>query len=558
MPVRSDGIEVARPDIGEQGAGGHSVRGDSVRGDSVRGHSIGRQLSAVVSAVERLISGRSETVVIAAVLVGFLVLRTLFHTVVNIAVSIDSDTSEASQWASHFAFGYKHPPLTAWVFSLWFSVFPRADFAVYLLCSVVVTAALALAWRVARDHLDMNRALIGVLALTLVPLYTFLSPTLDANAVMMPFWAATVLFYLRARQRHGVADAALAGVFAALTFLGKYWAIFLLAGMVVASVTGAGAAKFWRSPAPWVMAACAAVVVAPHLHWYLTMRGGDTYAFVTQVVLTHDTFGTALARSAGYLAGSAAYVSVPLVCVAALWPGRAAIADIVWPRDPVRRQALVLLVVPLVLPAVVNLVFPQRLTSLWTMPNWPLLPIVLFGSPLVTGIDTRAAARVVIFALAVPLGAAAVSPVRAFVKMQAKAARIEDDRAYYRPVAAAAEDLGGPVRTLWGTGRIVEGLPFYLPDAHLLGPGLLQPGDFDDPRNRAEISANGVVIVCSLDDAACLASGAAIARAAGGTERTRDLTVTPGFLGFAGPPSRYRIIAVPAQVPGGGASTPPR
>lgn len=528
MSIGSRGVEFPGLEIGRQG--------------------IGRKLSRVVSAAERLIAGRSEAVVVAGVLVGFLVLRTLFHTVVNIAVSIDSDTSEASMWAQHFAFGYKHPPLTAWVFRLWFSVFPRADVAVYLLCSVVVTASLALAWRVARDHLDMNRALVGVLALTMVPLYTFLSPTLDANAVTMPFWAAAVLFYLRARNGHRPADAALAGVFAALTFLGKYWAVYLLAGMAAASVTGSGTARFWRSPAPWVMAASAVVVVAPHLHWYLT-GGGEAYAFVTQVVFTHDSFTAALARSAGYLAGAAAYVSIPLVCVAALGPGRAALADIVWPRDPVRRQALVLLVVPLVLPAVVNLVFPQRLTSLWTMPNWALLPLVLFGSPLLAGIDTRAAARVLILALAVPLGAAAVSPARALVKLQAKVTRVDDDRAYYRPVAAAVKDLAGPVRSLWGSGQIVIGLPFYLPDAQLMRTGFLAPADLEDPRNRAAISANGIVIVCSLDDAACLASGAGAAGAAGGA-RTRDLTVTPTLLGVAGPPSRYRIIAVPPAAPG--------
>ncbi len=497
---------------------------------------ISRQASRLVSAVERFVAARSERALIIVGLAGFFVLRTLFHIVSNIAVSVNRDTSEAAEWAQHFAFGYKHPPLTAWIFSLWFSVFPRSDFAVYLLSGVLVTCALAVTWRLLRDHLDMNRAMVGLAALVLVPFYVFLSPVLDANTVMMPFWPAALLFYLRAHRGHGLGDAALAGAFAGLTFLGKYWAIWLLAGMAAASVTGAGTMKFWRSPVPWVMGASAAAVVAPHLHWYLTTHGGANYAFVTRGALIEESFVGALATSGRYLAGSVAYVCVPLMFLAALRPDRAALADIVWPRDAVRRQALVLLAVPLLLPPLVNLVLPQRLTPLWTIPDWPLLPVILFGSPLITGIDMRAVARVLVVALAVLLGAVAASPVTACIKMQRKFA--DDDRAYFEPVAAAVEEFGRPVRSLWGSRRIVKGLLFYIPEAVDLHTAPAVAGI------PAEARASGVVIVCSLDDAPCLAAGAAFAAGRG---RTKDITVTRTLFGFAAPPLSYRIIVVPPQ-----------
>jgi 4-amino-4-deoxy-L-arabinose transferase-like glycosyltransferase len=495
--------------------------------------------SRLVSAAERFVAAKGESVAIISALASFLALWTLYHTVSNISVSTDSDTSEVSVWAQHFAFGYKHPPLTAWIFSLWFSMFTRSDFAVHLLAGVIVTSTLAITWRLERDHLDMNRAVIGLAALMLVPFYTFMAATLDANTVMMPFWAAALLFYLRARKTHGNLDAALAGAFAGLAFLGKYWAIWLVAGMAVASLTGAGTRKFWRSPAPYVMAASAAIVVAPHVYWYVAVRGGDNYAFLTQDVLIAESFVETLARSGRYLEGSAAYVAVPLVFLAALLPNRAALADIVWPRDAARRQAVLLLAVPLVLPALVNLLFPQRLSPVWTFPNWPLLPVVLYGSPLITRIDARAAARAAIIALLVSVGAVAVAPVRAVVKLQAKASNVEDDRAYYAQVAAAAEGLAGqPLRMVGGSWRIVRGLSFYLPEARILR------SDPADARHRAEVGAKGIVIVCSLDDAPCLASGAAFAAA---QSRAADITVTRTFLGFASPPSRYRIIVVPAQ-----------
>jgi hypothetical protein len=526
-----------------------------------------RRGSRLVSAVERLVTAaaKHETAVIAAILACFLVLWTLYHTISAIAISADPDTSEVSAWARHFSFGYKHPPLTAWIFSLWFSVFPRSEFAVYLLAGAIVTTALAVAWRLMRDHLDINRAIVGLASLMLVPLYTFRAATLDANTVMMPFWAAALLFYLRARNGRGSRDAALAGAFAGLAFLGKYWAVWLVAGMAAASVSGAGRKTFWRSPAPYVMAASAAIVVAPHLHWYLTANGGDNYAFMTQDVLIADTFAEALARSGRYVAGSIAYAAAPLVFLAALLPGRAALADIVWPRDPARQQALVLLIVPLVLPAVANALFPQRLTALWTFPDWPLLPVVLFGSPLMAAIDARAAARSLIVALALAAGAVAYAPVRAHDKLQALSADAENHRAYYAQVAAAVEDLApevgqggaqdlasqpprmaggritrGSIGGGWivgGSWPIIRGLSFYLPQAHILR------SDPADAGLRAEISANGIAIVCTDGDASCLASAATFAAAG---SRTADITVTPTFLGFAGPPARYHITVVAA------------
>ena len=131
----------------------------------------------------------------------------------------------------------------------------------------------------------------------------------------------------------------LAGAFASFAMLGKYWAVYLFAGMAVASLTGAGARRFWRSPAPYLMAAGAAVVIAPHLYWYVMQAGGTNYAFVRDSVMTDDTFATALGKSVYYLLGVIAYAAGPLLLLALLRPARAALADIAWPADEMRRQA---------------------------------------------------------------------------------------------------------------------------------------------------------------------------------------------------------------------------
>jgi 4-amino-4-deoxy-L-arabinose transferase-like glycosyltransferase len=485
-------------------------------------------------AAARFLTRKAEGAVVAWALAAFFLLWTLYHTVSNAAVDTDADTSEVSLWAQNFAFGHKHPPLTAWLFRSWFALFPRTDWAVHLVAVTVVTAALAITWRLLRDHLDRNRALLGLTALTLVPLYTFLAPTLDANSVLMPFWPAALLFYLRARRGLGVVDAFLAGAFAGLAFLGKYWTVYLIAGMAAASLVGAGTKRFWRSPAPYLMALGAALVVAPHLYWFVTQRGGETDGFLSGV-MNADSFAASLARSGNYLLGAAAYVCVPLLILASLRPSKAALAELCWPADPMRRQALVLLAVPLLLPALTNLIVPQRLTALWTFPNWPLLPIVLFSSPLLA-VETQAVARAGLTALAVAVGAVVASPVRAYVKLVTQAQANEPYRAHYAGVAKATERLAGhPVETFWGSPAITMGLPYYMPKAHLLRAEPLSA------MGRAERGTDELVIICLTEDARCQAQGAALAHA------ENPLTLTRTYFGFFGPPATFQIVVVPAK-----------
>ena len=400
-----------------------------------------------VRAAERFVAENREGTVIVLALAGFLVLWTIYDAVSFASVDQHSDISELWGWAQNFGFGVKHPPLQAWVFGLWFAVFPRADWATYLLAVTTATVTLAITWRLLRDHLDGNRALIGLTALFLVPLYTLRGATLDANTVIMPFWAAALLFYLRARRGFGVFDAVLTGAFVGLAFLGKYWTAYLVAGMAAASLAGNGARRFWRSPAPYLMAAGAAIVIGPHLLGLMIDGGGATYNFVREGVMNADSFGTALVKSGYYLLGAAAYVAIPLIFLAALRPDRAALADIAWPADPDRQQALLLFAVPLVLPALVNLALPHRLTPIWTYPNWALLPVVLYGSPLIN-VDARAGARACLVALAVSLAFVGASPLVAYWRLDHFA---NPHQTHYRQVAEAVERFAGPPpELLWG------------------------------------------------------------------------------------------------------------
>ena len=57
---------------------------------------------------------------------------------------------------------------------------------------------------------------------------------------MMPFWAAALLFYLRARRSLSAWTPCSRERAPSLVLLGKYWGVYLFAGMAVASFVGAG------------------------------------------------------------------------------------------------------------------------------------------------------------------------------------------------------------------------------------------------------------------------------------------------------------------------------
>jgi 4-amino-4-deoxy-L-arabinose transferase-like glycosyltransferase len=482
---------------------------------------------------ERFVAENAEATIVLTALAAFVATWMLFDVVSLASVDVHPDFSEASVWAQKFAFGYKHPPLTAWLFAAWFALFPRQDWAADLLNVTVVTIGLAVTWRLLRDHLDKYRALLGLIALVLIPLYDIKTAILNANTVMIPFWAAALLFYLRARRGLRAFDAFLAGAFAGLTVLGKYWALFLIAGMAVAAVVGPGARRFWRSPAPYVMAAGAALVSAPHVWWFVTERGGTSYAFMRDTVVLSQSFGEALLRSLRYLVNSAAYAIVPIIVLAALRPTRIALADMLWPADDDRRQALLLLAVPLLLPALVNLILPYRLTADWTYPNWALLPVVFYAARGIM-VDEGVVARAGLVAFAVALAALIVSPVVAYARLM----RSQDQyRAHFRQVAEMASKLtDAPVQLLWGSPEIIAGLPFYLPGARPLS------ADPMSDEGRATTRSYGLLVVCLSGDAACQKVGAALTNAGA---RTTSATLTRSFLGFSGQPMNFQITVLP-------------
>jgi 4-amino-4-deoxy-L-arabinose transferase-like glycosyltransferase len=446
-----------------------------------------------------------------------------------------------------------HPPLAAWLVRGWFSLFPLADWAFYLLAITFASLALWLAWRLFARFLDPQKRVVALALLTLIPFFNFHVLKFDHNAVLMPLWPLATLCFLRSFETRSAPWAALAGAAAALAMLGKYWSIVLLAGLGLAALVDPRRGSYFRSAAPWITVAVGAVVLAPHVAW-LVVHDFVPFAYVRDA---HERdFLATLKSVGGYLGGAAGYAALPvLLALAASRPSGAALADMLDPRSPGRRFAAAAFWVPLLLPCLVALATGLEVNSTWTGAGWTLLPVVLLASPLIVISRQAMLASVAFAALLPPLRAAA-----------APAIAIAAHRAGVPPPAAHGQLLAErlqhewrqvtdrPLRLVGGELDLAYTAAFYLPDHPVAYPtGMPHLAPWVDP---TRIARDGISLVCySRDDnlggRTCVHHGMiedfeAMAARAPGSRRV-EVEITRSYLGIAGEPVRYLIFSVPPQ-----------
>jgi len=481
---------------------------------------------------------------LTAALIGYAAVWTLYGVIAKSSQDVHYDMAEQHALSQQLAFGHdKHPPFAAAVVRAWFALFPRTDWAYYLLAVATATMALWIAWRISARFLDGEKRVLGLALLTLVPFFNFHALKFNQNTVLMPLWAATTLWFLRSFETRRLLDAALAGAAAAAAMYGKYWSVFLVTGLGIAAVADPRRTAYFRSPAPWVTVVVGALVLAPHAAWLIS----NEFAPFSYASAVHraPSMTTVLPSVLSYLAGSFGYVAVPvLIALLAMRPSRAAAADMIHPATLERRLAAAAFWATLLVPIVIAIAGKFHLTSLWTMSAWSLLPVMLLSSPMVA-ISHRHAVRVVAFAVLFPLIALALAP----------AIAIAVHRIGVAPAAAHSSLLAPSVERLWretsdrplrlfsSYNDLNYGVAFYLPSRPLAVNALngVPQRDLD-----ARIARDGIVLVCPVHAEACIIR--ANARASRGPAGKRlEVEVARRFLGGAGRPARYLIVAVPPE-----------
>jgi 4-amino-4-deoxy-L-arabinose transferase-like glycosyltransferase len=490
-------------------------------------------------------------------LTGYAATWTLYASIAKSSQDLHPDMAELISWSRDLSFGHvKHPPLAAWLVRLWFSVFPLTDLSYYLLAMLMPAIALWIVWHLSADYLEIEKRVAGVALLMLVPFYNFHALKFNVNTVLLPTWAATTFCFLRSYKTCSMPYSALAGIGAATSVLGKHWSVFLIAGLVLASFLDSRRSIYFRSAAPWITVIAGFTLLGPHLVWLYQ------YDFVPfeYAIGKHVTrsFADATVEAFSYLAGSAAYAAAPILFVLAIArPNRATIGDMVWPLDTERRLAVVAFWGPLLLPIIGALAGGIKLTSLWSMPAWTLLPVVLMSSPAVKvhPINLRlilavAIAEPVVMLIAAPVIAvgihlAGVTPPAAHGRLLAAETERYWQQATSQPlrfvgcsaaneVIAYAADQPNSLPSYSFRGHVADAV---YADAYWFPPGKAWS-------SAAQLAQSGMALVCLANEPDWVqAAGAQAVR--NPESRRIDLEIARNFLGIPGVPQRYVIFIIP-------------
>jgi 4-amino-4-deoxy-L-arabinose transferase-like glycosyltransferase len=475
-------------------------------------------------------------------LTGYAAVWTAYAVIAKGSQDIHFDMGELVSWSREVGFGTpKHPPLGAWLVGAWFSVFPREDWAYYLFAVILATLSLWIAWRASARYLPPDKRVVGIALLTLVPFYNFHALKFNANTVLIPCWAATTWWFLRSLETRRAGWAMLTGIGAAASMLGKYWSVFLLAGLGLAALTDARRVAYFRSPAPWLTIAVGVLLVAPHVAWVVAH---NFEPFRYAVGIHEATLASAAKSSLTFLAGTVAYVVAPIALVLlAARPTLSAIGDALWPAEPERRTIIVAFAAPLFLAAIAAMLLRVEITPLWSMSAMTLLPVVLLSSPLMT-LPRAAALRLLALAVGFPLAMVAVAPAVAFVIHREG---LKEYASQYRLIAQAVEhawreQTAAPLRIVGSDSDLADGIIFYFSGQpstfDILGPALTPWVD------EARIKREGIAIVCPDEMAACVQAMDTYA-ARYPTARTQQVILARSYFGTLDTPVHYRIEIIP-------------
>ncbi len=283
------------------------------------------QLSARVSGLGAIIERRPQLAFAAFLTLHFAVWTAL---PALLYANLPLDLIEALTYGREWQLGYdKLPPLPWWLVEIVYRTVGR-DVAYYALAQAAVIGAFAGVWFTARSMVGPLLALIAVLIVDGLHYFGYTAAKFNHDVIQLPIWAWAGYFFHAALRRRHIVSWAMLGVMLGLALWAKYFVIMLAVPMALFLLLDREARGALATPGPWLAAAVALLVMAPHLVWlfqndflpfaYANARAAPSRGFIDH--LLHPTV---------FALGQLLFLLPTLLIAAALvWPR---------PRTPLAR-----------------------------------------------------------------------------------------------------------------------------------------------------------------------------------------------------------------------------
>ena len=318
---------------------------------------------------------------VAAILIVFVAFWTVFAALSRYNLDIHGDMLENFAWGIGWQLGYyKHPPLYSWISAAWLSIFPRTNFFYHMLSMTSVAVAAFGMWRISTRFFTPSQQILLVAMVFFLPPLTFLSINYNATSSMAPFWAFTLLFYIRTLEKRRPLDAFMVGLIGGLALLAKYHSAVILLAIFVHALADPEARTLFRTRLPLYAIIGGLIPIAPHLYW-LFETGFMTVRYAAEQGTGH--WSDSLVGAAQFLPAILIY-ALPgfLLLVLHRYPGDG--LPIV-AREQVRalwatvegRALLAAILLPTLITVLLGLVLDAQLSSLWSIPFFVFLPFLM-------------------------------------------------------------------------------------------------------------------------------------------------------------------------------------
>jgi 4-amino-4-deoxy-L-arabinose transferase-like glycosyltransferase len=177
------------------------------------------------------------------------------------------DLIEALIYGREWQLGYdKLPPLPWYIVEILYRLF-HADIAYYLFAQLTVVAAFAFVFRLALTLTGARAALAAVLIVDGLHYFTSTSPKFNHDVIQLPFWALAGLSFYYALRTQRLKHWVLLGIALGGAFWAKYFVAMLAVPLALFVLIDRDARPSLRTAGPYIAAAIALIIAAPHLVW---------------------------------------------------------------------------------------------------------------------------------------------------------------------------------------------------------------------------------------------------------------------------------------------------
>jgi 4-amino-4-deoxy-L-arabinose transferase-like glycosyltransferase len=297
-------------------------------------------------------------------------------------LNLPLDLIEALTYGREWQLGYdKLPPLPWWTVEIVYRVF-GVDTAYYALAQIVVVIAFIAVWKTARPLVGATGALVAILIIDGMHYFNFTAAKFNHDVIQLPFWALAGFAFHGGLRRGGLGYWVLLGAALGCALWAKYFVVVLVAPLVLFMLLDREARSRLAGAGPWVGAAVALVIMAPHLVWLVQSDFLPFHYAEARALPVRGPFDHVL-HPVEFLGGQLFFILPALVVAAPLfWPASSSKSMPAPITDAFDRRIVTLLAFgPALAVFALSLVTGRGTVTMWGYPLWLFLGlwIVLFA-----------------------------------------------------------------------------------------------------------------------------------------------------------------------------------